>query len=102
MTFRIPLIDRPRQSLIVRLGDVDCRLSVWWQPSDGSWWAGLEAPVNTPVVRSRRLAVDTGVLDRISGVLPGNIRMRCLGEPVTEATRSGFRDNTHALVWEPD
>ena len=96
----IPLIDADRQSVIVRLAGVECRVSVWWQPSDSSWWGALEVPVNTPVVRSRRLAVDTGLLDRIPGKLPGNVVMRDLSAPAEEAGRNAFASGTHALVWE--
>ena len=42
---RIPLLDLDRQSLIVRLAGQDCRIRVWWQPSDLAWYGGLEVPV---------------------------------------------------------
>ena len=98
----IPLIDADRQSLIVRLAGVECRLHVWWQPSDESWWATLEAPTNTPVVRSRRLAVGSGLLDRIAGVLPGNIVLEEISGDGDEAGRDAFVAGTHRLVWSPD
>ena len=98
----IPLIDADRQSLIVRLNDIECRIRIWWQPSDSSWWGSLEVPVNTPAVLSRRLAVNTGLLDRIDDVLPGNIVMRSLGGEVFEPRRDAWSRPTHALMWEPD
>ena len=45
---RIPLLDLDRQSMIVRLGGMDCRIQVWFQPSDTAWYAALEVPTNTP------------------------------------------------------
>ena len=97
---RIPLIDTDRQSLIVRFADQDCRLRVWWAPSDQSWWASIEVPVNTPAVMSRRLALNAGILDRIADVLPGNIVMRDLGGVGTEPGRDAWARPTHALMWE--
>ena len=38
----IPFGDYDRQSLIVRLAGVDCRLHLWWQPSDQNWYMTLE------------------------------------------------------------
>ena len=73
----LPLIDADRQSLIVRLDGRDCRVSVWWQPFDGAWYGGIEVPVNTQIVRGRRLVTDSGLLDRIEGVLAGNLDVPC-------------------------
>ena len=97
----IPLINTDRQSLIVRLAGQDCRVTVWWQPSDSSWWGSLEVPVNTPVVRSRRLALNSGLLDRLGGVLPGNLVLRELGGAGLEPGRDAWTRPTHSLVWEP-
>ena len=98
---RLPLIDVDRQSLIVRLANKDCRIHIWWQPSDSSWWGSLEVPVNNPVVQSRRLPLNSGLLDRISDVLPGNLTMRELGDSGAEPQRDAWRRPTHGLVWEP-
>ena len=87
---RIPLIDTDRQSLILRLADQDCRIRVWWQPSDRSWWGSIEVPANTPAVQSRRLALNAGLLDRITDVLPGNIVMRELGNADLEPGRNAW------------
>ena len=106
---RIPLLDVDRQSLILRIAGQDCRLRVWWHPDEadgygkvGAWWGGLEVPVNTPAVRSRRLALNSGILDRVDGVLPGNIVLRELAATGEEPGRDAFRRPTHALIWEPD
>ena len=98
----IPLIDTSRQSLILRLAEQDCRVRVWWQPSDLSWWGSIEVPVNTPAVQSRRLALNAGLLDRITDVLPGNLVMRELGNAGLEPGRNAWSRPTHGLFWEPN
>ena len=97
----LPLGDHDRQSLIVRLDGRDCRVRVWWSPSDdngdgtmGGWWGSLEVPTNTPVVTGRRLSLNAGLLDRIpDGILAGNLVMRDLGgvgvEPGTRCVAHG-------------
>ena len=99
---RIPLLHTDRQSLIVRLADIDCRIAVFWQPSDVAWYATLEVPVNTVVVSSKRLAVDSGILDRVKDILPGNIFCRALESERMEPQRDAWRRPTHALIWTPD
>ena len=97
----IPLGDHDRQSLIVRLDGRDCRVRVWWQPSDSGWWGSLEVPTNTTVVTGRRLGLNAGLLDRIDGILAGNLVMRDLGGVGVEPGRDAFAAGTHALRWEP-
>ena len=104
----IPLGDHDRQSLIVRLDGRDCRVRCWWSPSDdngdgtfGGWYGSLEVPTNSPVVTGRRLSLNAGLLDRIEGVLVGNLVMRDLGGVGVEPGRDAFRTGTHALRWEP-
>lgn len=97
----LPVLDTDRQSFIVRIANQDCRLRVWWQPSDSAWYGSLEVPTNTPIVQGRRLALNSGLLDRLTDVLPGNIVMRELGEAGEEPARDAWRRPTHALMWEP-
>ena len=97
----IPLLDADRQSLIVRLDGRDCRIRVWWQPSDSGWWGSLEVPTNTPAVTGRRLSLNAGLLDRLDGILAGNLVLRDLGGAGVEPGRDAFRAGTHALRWEP-
>ena len=105
---RIPLDDHDRQDVIVRLADKDCRVSVWWAPSDddgygnrGGWWGSLEVPVNSFVVQSRRLSLNAGILDRVTDVLPGfNLVLRELGDSGAEPGRDAWSRPTHALVFE--
>ena len=101
---RIPLDDHDRQSLIVRIAGQDCRIRIFWQPSDpdgGSWWGSLEVPIDTPVVTSRRLGLNIGLLDRIEDVLPGNIVLRELGGDGLEPQRDAFASKSHGLFFEP-
>ena len=95
-----PLLDVDRQDLVVRLAGIDCLISVWWQPSDASWYGSLEVPVNTPAVSSRRLMLNAGLLDRITDVLPGNIVCRELGEEGLEPNRDAWARPTHGIMWE--
>ena len=99
---RIPLLDVDRQTLIVRLQNIECLIRVWWQPFDQSWYGSLEAPVNSIVVEGRRLASDAGLLDRISSPLSGNIVCRAMGATniEVEPARNAWEVPTHGLFWE--
>ena len=96
----IPLIDADRQSLVVRLDNQDCRISVWWHPSDQSWWGSVEVPVNTPIVQSRRLGTGIGLLDRLEGKVSGNIVCRSSVAIKDEPRRDAWGTKTHLLYWE--
>ena len=99
----IPLIFADRQSLIVRLGDIDCRVRTWWQPSDEAWYGSIEVPVNTPGTRGIRLAVGAGLLDRRPELLPGNVVCRAFSTDFAtdEPARDAWVVPTHLLIWEP-
>ena len=99
----VPLLDLPRQSAVFRFGLATALLRVWWQPSDGAWYGSLEVPPNTPIVRGRRLVVDSGLLDGIPGFLSGNVYCRALGvgDTAADPARDAWRRGTHGLVWEP-
>ena len=100
---RLPLLDVDRQSLILRLADMDCRVRVSWNVAEQAWFGDLEVPVNTEVVQGVRLAIGSGILDRIQGVLPGNIVCRNLDSiDELEPARDAWVRPTHALVWEPE
>ena len=86
----LPLLDADRQSLIVRLADKDCRVSVWWHPEELSWYGSLEIPTNTIVVRSQRLGLNIGLLDRIMDALPGNLVLRETGAEGFEPARDSI------------
>ena len=100
---RLDLLDMDRQSLILRLPAVDVRVTVWWQPFDEHWYGSLEVPVGTRVVSGRRLVVGSGLVDRLSDVLDGNIVCRALAEEYQNADpdRAAWREETHGLFWEP-
>ena len=99
---QVPLLDLDRQSLIVRLNNQDSRVTVWWQPTESSFYADLEVPVNTVVTRSRRLVVNGGLLPDGSPVLPGNVVLRAIDDDsaIREPDRGAFRRNSHGLFWE--
>ena len=97
---RIELLDADRQSLEVRLGGIDCQLFIWWQPLDSSWYGSLEVPINTPAVQSRRLMTDTGLLDRLPHLLPGNLMTRSTSVDRLPPSRDAWARGSHALVWE--
>ena len=99
---QIPLLNADRQSVIVRLGELDCRVRVYWQPSDESWHGALEVPVNTQVTRGQRLTVDNGLLPAGSAVLPGNVVLRAIDEDSAfrEPMRDAWLRSTHGLYWE--
>ena len=99
---RVPLQDHDRQSLVVRLGEQDCLLRVWWQPSDGAWYGSLEVPIENPVVQGRRIATDAGLLDRLGGVLPGNLVCRVINREAggAEPARDAWRRGTHGVFYE--
>ena len=101
---RVPLLPDPaRQSLIIRLNDVDCRLSVWWQPWDEAWYGSVEAPVNSRIATARRLAVNAGILDRAVSPLSVNIVCRVLdsADDRLEPGREAWSLPTHGLFIEP-
>ena len=54
----IPITADARQSFIVRLGAQDCRVAVWWQPSDQNWYLTLESPPSNALTTGRRIAPD--------------------------------------------
>ena len=101
---RIPLLDLDRQSLIVRLAGQDCRIRVWWQPSDSSWFSSMEVPVNSPAVTGRRVAVGAGLLDRLPDVLAGNVVCRAIDEDSGshDPERTAWARQTHGLYWIPN
>ena len=53
-----------------------------------------------PIVSGRRLALNSGLLDRIGAILPGNVVLRELGDTGAEPARDAWRRPTHALMWE--
>ncbi len=100
----IPIADEDNQTVIVRLGGVDCRIHLWWQPSDESWYASMEVPVNTLVVAGRRVAVNSGLLDRVAAAerVGGNVFCRAGDDDsrYTDPERDAWGRHTHFLIWE--
>ena len=97
----LPLLAADRQTFVVRLGDMDCTLSLWWQPWDSGWYASMEVPTNNPILTGKRVTLNGGLLDRLPDVLPGNIVCRGLAVSSDEPGYTAFATPTHAMVWEP-
>ena len=97
----IDLINVDRQSLVIKLGAVDCRLTVWWQPSDSCWYATLEFPPGQPRARARRLVNDAGLLSRLRAryVLGGDIVCRPIGNNEGDPGERPW-GATHRLLYE--
>ena len=100
---RIPVLPNAlRQSMIIRLENIDCRLSLWYQPWDASWYAAMEIPANSLAVSGIRLAADIDVLQRAETRLEGAIRCFVLdandsGDPRIDA----WSKPTHGLFYVP-
>ena len=58
--------------------------------------------MNTPAVSGKRLVLNSGILDRVQDVLPGNMVLRELGGASAEPGRDAWRLPSHALIWEAD
>ena len=105
----IPLADHDRQNFVVRLGQdniAECRVYLWWQPLDDSWYFSLDV-WGIRLCTSRRVTVNApllpkGVIEtdkhfdgelwcRPSSDLDGNHDPR---------TRDAFWRRTHNLTWE--
>ena len=104
MAERIPLPSDDRFSLVVRLGGIECRLRVYWQPGSTGWYGDLEAPVGSPIASGRRLGLNTSLLAGSISPIAGDIFVRNLGvTPPGEPGRNpwGGTTATHALIYEP-
>ena len=96
----IPLLDVDRQGLTVRLGTVDARIEVWYQPGTSAWYASAEVPVGTKIVTGRRLSLDGGLWPEAGAPVAGNIYCRSTGQnPIEPGDRPWGL--THLLVYEP-
>ena len=109
---RIPLINADRQSLIVRFAVQDCRLRVYWNPTDSAWYCDVEVPAGNIVQAGKRLNTDTPVLPRTNQWLPGNIWCRAASTDAkmhNPHQRDDFADTggtkghvRYRLMWEPN
>ena len=100
---RIPLLPNAlRQSLILRLDNVDLRLKIWWQPIDLAWYFSVEIPVNTFVIQSRRITVNSGFLDLADSPIMTNIVCRALDSAIDrlEPGVDAWNLPSHALFLE--
>ena len=96
----IPLLNIPRQSLVVRLSEMSVGVTVWWQSTDLSWYVSLDVPVRVPVVSGVRLALDTDALAGLVHPLAGGVWCRSRSDMRIEPGSAPWLD-THRLVYEP-
>ena len=99
--YAILLADAVRQSQIVRLGDTDGRLIVWWQPSDRAWYMSVERPVNTRLVSGRRMTVGVDLISEVEADVSLTVWPLSDNDVVVDPGRDAWRRGTHILVWAP-
>ena len=99
MASLIPLLNVPRQSLLVTLDEQDVRLTVWYQPSDAHWYGTLEHPSGTPLVAGRRIALDSPLVGSQARRFRGDFYCRAIAD-VVEPGRAPWGE-THRLIYEP-
>lgn len=98
----VPLLNVDRQHLLVRLGDIQCGLTVWYQPHDTSWYASLDIPLGTPWINSQRLIKDQAVGATRPRALPGQLVCRTLGYSTGDPGPGEPWGASHILRWEDD
>ena len=105
----IPLLDTDRQSWYMVLGQrkvAECKGYLFWQPSDKSWYFGLDV-WGIPINRGVRVAVDSrlvwpGAVDP-QRHFDGMLWCRALSDSDARfdpVTRDAFWRRTHILTWE--
>ena len=95
----IPVRNLGRQAFTVRLSDVDCRITLWWQSTDMAWYATVEAPAGIGLVAGRRLVNDANLLSRVDSPLAGSLMVRLLSSETLPIGRNPW-GNTHVLRYE--
>ena len=95
----IPLTNDYRQTLNIALDGRAVRVTVWWQPND-AWYASVEYPPGTSVVRGRRLTIDQNIMPAHAD-FPGNIACQRLLETAGDPDANEPWGSTHALVYTP-
>ena len=96
----IPLENEPAQTLVIRLGGVDCLIRV--KQLDG-WYADVEIPQGAPYVAGRRMVTDSPLADRIAeAVFGGSLVTRRLDVLETgDPEGADPWQRTHLLMFEP-
>lgn len=94
----IPMLDTPRQTLILTLGGQEARLTVWWQPIDSGWYGSLESPPGRAIVTSRRINSGSGLIGQTRTPFVGDIFCVASGIGVGEPALHAW-ESTHTLVY---
>ena len=97
----IPLLNQPAQTLVVRLGGLDCLLRI--KEADGAWFADVEIPQGAPYVAGRRMVTDSPLVDRNAEiVLGGSLTVRRVdAQETADPAGDGPWNVTHLLVFQP-
>lgn len=95
--------DLLRQSKIFRINQIDCKLTLFWQPTDANWYMNVEAPINTVILASRRVTVGNSIMDGIITPLEGDLKCELLQNIPSEIGNPGKRPwgITHRIVFVP-
>ena len=96
----IPLADTPAQSMALRLDGQPLRLTVRWSPTSATWLATLEAPPGSPIVTSRRLAVDEPLLGAAPSTFRGDFWLRSTDGTDAEPDEHAW-GGSHTLIYQP-
>ena len=99
--FDIPLLNIPRQRLNTAVNGQEVAIAVWWQPKDQRWYMTLEFPVGTPLIRGKRINLNSPILGSLKGEFVGDFVCRIIGEILIEPGAEPW-GNTHALRYESE
>jgi len=94
----VPLLDLLRQSVILRIQGIDVRMAVAWQPVEQRWYASIDIPIGTPVVRGKGVVTGSGLLQGLITPLPGDFVCRAKVAN-TEPGKNAW-GGTHTIRWE--
>lgn len=100
MAVVIPIVPNTNQRLTCVLDGQEISLRLWWQPSDTGWYATMEFPRGTPLVRGRRISLYSGLLDYLVTPFRGNIYCIEITGGFTEPSLDSW-GISHQLVWLP-
>ena len=97
----IPLLNQSAQTLVVRLGGLDCLLRI--KEADGEWFADVEIPQGAPYVVGRRMVTDSPLVDRNAEIVLGGslVVRRVDAQETADPVGDGPWNVTHLLVFQP-
>ena len=98
----LPVLDLDRQSFRARFGALDCKVTIWWQPHDESWYFTFVA-VATKIVTSKRITNNAKLLPISGETIEGNIFCRPVKDfEDADPKRDAWGAGTHHIYWEPE